>query len=188
MTHRFIEEHREVRELLAPYAMNRVNDDERARIERHLSDCPSCRDELGHHEQVVGALALSPLPVEPSPDALSQLLAMPEIANGRQQGAAVPSAEQPEVASQPAAEAADLPVAAAASISHPPVRRVHQRARREFSWPRFAMPALAACCLALALVTGASLSKLSQVTNDRQSAIAAADDAKQQLRATRKSL
>jgi anti-sigma factor RsiW len=49
--------HDELRELLGVYALDAVEGDERAAIERHLATCPRCRAEVEEHREVAALLA-----------------------------------------------------------------------------------------------------------------------------------
>jgi hypothetical protein len=59
--------HDPVEELLGAYALNAVDDDERAQVEAHLAECPRCRAEVDQHREVAAHLALSGAP---APDGL----------------------------------------------------------------------------------------------------------------------
>jgi anti-sigma factor RsiW len=59
--------HDEASELLAVFALDAVDPDERERIEEHLSGCPRCRAELDAHREVAAALGNS---VDPLPEGL----------------------------------------------------------------------------------------------------------------------
>ena len=59
--------HDEVSELLAAYALDAVDGDERTELEEHLAACPRCRGELDGLREVAGALGNS---VEPLPEGL----------------------------------------------------------------------------------------------------------------------
>jgi anti-sigma factor RsiW len=59
--------HDEASELLAVFALDAVDRDERERIEEHLSTCPRCRAELDAHREVAAALGNS---VDPLPEGL----------------------------------------------------------------------------------------------------------------------
>ena len=59
--------HDEVEELLGAYALDAVNDEERAAVEAHLADCPRCRAEVDGHREVAAHLASSGAP---APDEL----------------------------------------------------------------------------------------------------------------------
>jgi hypothetical protein len=48
--------HAELQELLGAYALDAVDPDEAAAIERHLPDCPRCRNELADHREVAALL------------------------------------------------------------------------------------------------------------------------------------
>jgi hypothetical protein len=64
--------HDEASELLAVFALDAVDRDERERIEDHLSGCPRCRAELDAHREVAAALGNS---VDPLPEGLWSRLA-----------------------------------------------------------------------------------------------------------------
>jgi anti-sigma factor RsiW len=49
--------HDEIAELLGAYALDAVDDDERAAVEAHLEVCPRCRAEVEEHTEVAGLLA-----------------------------------------------------------------------------------------------------------------------------------
>jgi hypothetical protein len=49
-------EHQALQELLGAYALDAVDLDEAAAIERHLPTCPRCRSELADHREVAGLL------------------------------------------------------------------------------------------------------------------------------------
>ena len=59
--------HDEVEELLGAYALDAVNDEERAAVEAHLTECPRCRAEVDGHREVAAHLASTGAP---APDAL----------------------------------------------------------------------------------------------------------------------
>ena len=59
--------HDEVEELLGAYALDAVDDDERAAVDAHLAGCPRCRAEVDAHREVASHLAQSGAP---APDAL----------------------------------------------------------------------------------------------------------------------
>ncbi|MGP0031053.1 MAG: anti-sigma factor domain-containing protein [Acidimicrobiales bacterium] len=59
--------HEETVEILATYALDAVEADEREAVERHLADCPRCRIELDALREVTTALGNS---VEPLPEGL----------------------------------------------------------------------------------------------------------------------
>ena len=49
-------DHQALQELLGAYALDAVDPDEAAAIERHLPACPRCRSELADHREVAGLL------------------------------------------------------------------------------------------------------------------------------------
>jgi anti-sigma factor RsiW len=59
--------HDPVEELLGAYALNAVDDEERAQVEAHLATCPRCRHEVDQHREVAAHLARSGAP---APDGL----------------------------------------------------------------------------------------------------------------------
>jgi anti-sigma factor RsiW len=54
--------HDPIEELLGAYALNAVDDDERAAVEAHLLSCPRCRAEVDSHREVASHLALGGAP------------------------------------------------------------------------------------------------------------------------------
>ncbi|MGZ4705939.1 MAG: anti-sigma factor family protein, partial [Acidimicrobiales bacterium] len=46
----------EVEELIGAFALDAVDADEREAVERHLADCPRCRNELAGHLEVAALL------------------------------------------------------------------------------------------------------------------------------------
>jgi hypothetical protein len=54
--------HDDVEDLLAVYALDAVDDDERAAVEAHLLGCPRCRAEVDAHREVASHLAQSGAP------------------------------------------------------------------------------------------------------------------------------
>ena len=49
--------HNEIEELLGAFALDAVEVDETAEVERHLETCPRCRDEVMNHREVAALLA-----------------------------------------------------------------------------------------------------------------------------------
>jgi anti-sigma factor RsiW len=60
-------QHEELEELLGAYALDAVDDDERAAVEAHLATCPRCRAEVDAHREVASHLAQTGAP---APDGL----------------------------------------------------------------------------------------------------------------------
>ena len=54
--------HDPIEELLGVYALNAVDDEERAAVEAHLADCPRCRAEVDAHREVASHLSLGGAP------------------------------------------------------------------------------------------------------------------------------
>jgi anti-sigma-K factor RskA len=55
----------DLHELVAPYALDALDDDERERFERHLAECERCTAELAELQGAVGALAVAAEGPEP---------------------------------------------------------------------------------------------------------------------------
>lgn len=57
-------DHRRFQELLGVFALHALDDDERAAVERHLEECPRCRQEVDAHREIAAALGhdIEPLP------------------------------------------------------------------------------------------------------------------------------
>ncbi len=51
-----------VEELLGAYALDALDEDERLLVDRHLSTCDSCREEVRDHREVAALLAPPPIP------------------------------------------------------------------------------------------------------------------------------
>jgi anti-sigma-K factor RskA len=49
--------HDEIQSLLGAYALDAVDDDEAREVERHLRDCPRCREEVATHRETAALLA-----------------------------------------------------------------------------------------------------------------------------------
>jgi anti-sigma-K factor RskA len=64
-----------VHEMLAPYALDALDADERRTFERHLEECAECREELPSLGDTAAALALGVLPVNPPPELRGRILA-----------------------------------------------------------------------------------------------------------------
>lgn len=56
-----------IEDLLGAYALDAVDQAERAEVERHLTDCPRCRREVEDHREVAALLSSRP---EPAPDTI----------------------------------------------------------------------------------------------------------------------
>src|SRR5437899_2768096 len=60
-------EHVDIEEMLGAYALDAVDGDEREMVERHLADCPRCREEVAEHREVAAQMAYIGAP---APDGL----------------------------------------------------------------------------------------------------------------------
>jgi anti-sigma-K factor RskA len=63
----------ELHDLVAPYALDALTDDERAAFERHLADCAQCRRQLGELQEAAAALAFAESR-EPPPELRDRIL------------------------------------------------------------------------------------------------------------------
>jgi anti-sigma-K factor RskA len=71
--------HETVSELLAVYALDAVDADERALVERHVEECPRCRGELTEHLAVAAALGDTGAPAPAgSWDVIAERIGRPE--------------------------------------------------------------------------------------------------------------
>jgi anti-sigma-K factor RskA len=68
-------QHSELAELLPEYALGLLPADEAALLERHLSHCPVCRQDLGELTETVALLPYAPPPAWPRPEVKEALLA-----------------------------------------------------------------------------------------------------------------
>ena len=64
-----------IHELSAAYALDALTPEEREEFERHLEDCPECRDEVASFRDVAGSLALAADGPTPSPELRDRILA-----------------------------------------------------------------------------------------------------------------
>jgi anti-sigma factor RsiW len=64
--------HAELEDLLGAYALNALDPDEVAAVDRHLADCPRCRAEVADHREVAALLASG----GPAPDGLWDRIAV----------------------------------------------------------------------------------------------------------------
>src|SRR5919201_5471321 len=64
-----------VHDMLAPYALDALEEDERRTFERHLEECSECRDELPALADAAAALALAVDPADPPPELRGRILA-----------------------------------------------------------------------------------------------------------------
>lgn len=67
-------DHLELHELAAAYALNALDEDERARFERHLTDCAACTAEVASFRDTAAALAYAEALAEPPPELRTRLL------------------------------------------------------------------------------------------------------------------
>jgi anti-sigma-K factor RskA len=64
----------DLHELAAPYALNALDADERARFERHLAGCERCLAQLAEFQEAAGALAFAAEGPEPPPSLRGRIL------------------------------------------------------------------------------------------------------------------
>jgi len=67
-------EHEEILELIPAYALNSLDNDEEARVSRHLPGCEACQVELAAYAAVVDVLPLATPDNQPSPALKGRLL------------------------------------------------------------------------------------------------------------------
>ncbi|HEX7313534.1 MAG TPA: anti-sigma factor [Pyrinomonadaceae bacterium] len=67
--------HEEYKQLLALEAVNALDEDERARLDEHLSSCAECRQELRELTDAAASLLYTVAPVQPSPELRAGILA-----------------------------------------------------------------------------------------------------------------
>ena len=114
--------HSEIEELLAAFALDAVENDERAVVERHLQECVTCRQEVSGHREMAGMLASGWLP---APEGLWD-----RIASSLEEQAPplrLPSAAVP---SGPARTPAAPPLTPPSSPEPPPVVSLDAERRR----------------------------------------------------------
>jgi anti-sigma-K factor RskA len=63
----------ELHDLVAPYALDALDEEGRARFERHLSECEQCRDQLAELQEAAAALAFTESR-EPPPELRERIL------------------------------------------------------------------------------------------------------------------
>ena len=89
--------HSEVDDLLAPYALDAVEDAEQLAVEAHLSECGRCRAEVARHREVAALFSASP--AEPPPTLWERIHGslgeVPEAAVGRPEAVAVLDGARP---------------------------------------------------------------------------------------------
>ncbi len=64
----------EIHDLVAAYALDAVEDDERMAFERHLETCEACRNELASLRDTAASLAYAAGPVAPPPELRDRIL------------------------------------------------------------------------------------------------------------------
>ena len=86
-----IDEHERQQEIVAAYALGRVDAPERAAVEMHLRDCPACTLLLREYQEVAGVLAFGLALETPPPEAhafvLERIAPRPAVAPLRRQAA-----------------------------------------------------------------------------------------------------
>jgi anti-sigma factor RsiW len=152
-------EHREIQELLGVYALDAVDPETAAMVERHLSECVKCSVEVAQHHEVAGLLANSggesPArlwdgiaahldgSVPPSWESLASRL---EPGDGRADRVVMPGAPEPE----PEPAGAEAPAATVVPIT----------AARRSRWVMRGASLVAAAAVIVALVLGAQVDHL----------------------------
>ncbi len=162
--------HREIQELLGVYALDAVDPDTAAMVERHLGACMRCAIEVAHHYEVAGLLANSG---GESPPQLWDAIA------GQLDGSVPPSWER--LASRlETGEERHLPSDGKAPV----VPLAPERPRR---WVTAGAVAVAAAAAVVAIVLGARVNHLDHQVNALQSpSLTAAEQAALAAPSTRK--
>jgi anti-sigma-K factor RskA len=65
--------HTELIDLIPPYALGILNEEEREQVTRHLKTCATCRDELAAYESITDSMAMAVPPEMPPPDLKQKL-------------------------------------------------------------------------------------------------------------------
>jgi anti-sigma-K factor RskA len=65
---------KDLHDLAAPYALNALDDEDRAAFERHLDDCEECRTQLAELQEATSALAYAAEGPAPSPELRGRIL------------------------------------------------------------------------------------------------------------------
>src|SRR5260370_38820386 len=66
--------HEEYKEMLSAHTLNALDHQEEHALNEHLSQCATCREELGRWNAAAAALALVANPAEPSPKVRERIL------------------------------------------------------------------------------------------------------------------
>jgi anti-sigma-K factor RskA len=66
--------HEEYKEMLSAHTLNALDHQEEHALNQHLSQCATCREELGRWNAAAAALALAASPAEPSPKVRERIL------------------------------------------------------------------------------------------------------------------
>lgn len=145
--------HEELQELLGAYALDALPPAERAALDAHLADCPTCRAEVGELRSVVAALPLLAEEVAPPPSLRARIESSVR-ADLASRGAPDAPASPPAPASLP--RPAPPPAALRPAPAEPPLPTavptpLHRPAPVPF---RSAVPLAAAAALLLAVALG----------------------------------
>lgn len=65
----------ELEELIPAYALDALASSDRARVEKHLRECPDLRDELATYQNIAARLSYAAQPTEPRPELKYRVLA-----------------------------------------------------------------------------------------------------------------
>jgi hypothetical protein len=152
--------HPEVAELLGAYALDAVEGDEAAEIERHLHECPRCRAELAGHREVAALLGNSG--ADAPGEIWDRIAAQIAIGGGVPHEVPAPAIGRAEVVPM---ESADKARAERAGVARQGERR------RPGGWFAVALAGAAAALLVVAVVAGAQISHLDGEVHSLQGAI-----------------
>ena len=168
---RSVPEHREIQELLGVYALDAVDSETAAMVERHLAECVKCSAEVAQHHEVAGLLANSggespaglwdgiATQIDGSvPPSWERLAARLEPAAGRSERLVRSDGEDDAVGAEQADDAGD-PGATVVSIT----------AVRRNRWVLAGASLVAAAAVVVALVLGAQVHHLNRQVSALQS-------------------
>jgi anti-sigma factor RsiW len=153
--------HSEVEELLGAYALDAVDGDEAAEIERHLHGCPRCRAELAGHREMAALLGNSggDAPGEIWDRIAAQIAAGPELPH------ALPA---PAIGR---AEVVSIETAGRARSQRGDRGARYDAGRRPPGWLAVALGAAAAALVAVVAVLGVQISHLDGQVHGLQNAL-----------------
>lgn len=145
--------HDDIAELLGAYALDALEPDERALVERHLEECPRCNSEVAQHLEVAGFLANSGGEAPPQIwDRISESIGSSEVPNWEKLAARLPkptSGWAGVEASEPSEPSEDTSEPIVAENTSSKVVSIEQAKRSRFLMRGVSFVASAAALLAI---------------------------------------